>query len=302
MEEIMTNKQRVIVSVIGIFLVLITLLGITYAYFVTRIQGNTNESSVIISTANLLLKYTDGNGLLEPKEKIIPGTTIESKTFSVENLGSTTIDNYGVYIENVINEFERTTDLKMTLRCEIYDTINKTYINENCNGLTDTTYPTSNVLLITNSIPTNIRHDYTLTINYANETEIDQSNDMNKTIKGKNQIYDLNDIVDISGSITNATEGDYIVLGDNLQTSQINDGSYKLVGIGPEIHTIYVKNDTKNESGEIVTTIKGSKTLQVELGNEEKLENDILYITSTSSDITLNITSIDTELTLELAN
>lgn len=301
MEQAMTKKQKITVSIIGIFLVLITILGITYAYFLTKIQGNTNESSVIISAANLLLKYTDGNGIIEPQEDILPVTTIESKTFSVENSGTDTINSYGVYLENVINNFERTEDVIITLRCEIFDTVAREYLEGNCNGLTDTEYPTMNSLLVTNSIPINIRHDYTLIIDYANEPEIDQSNDMNKTIKGKIQIYDTNDTVDISGTIANSTEGDYILLDDS-QTSQIINGTYKLVGIGPDTHTISVKNDSKNEDEEIITTTKGSKTLLVEFNNEEKLDGNTLYITNTSDEIILNITSIATELTVSLGS
>lgn len=302
MEEIVTKKQKIMISIIAIFLVLITLLGITYAYFLTRVRGNTNENSVILSTANLLLEYDDGNEILESDGVIIPGTTIESKTFSVENKGTETISNYGIFLENVINNFERTQDVLLTITCKVYDTVNKVYLETTCNGLTDSTYPTINGLLITNSIDINRRHDYTLKVNYKNEVEIDQSNDMDKTIKGKIQIYDLNDIVNISGTVANAQDGDYIVLGDNSQISQIKNGTYKLVGIAPETYTIYVKNDTKNANGEVVTTIKGSKTIQVELGEEEKLENDILYVTSSSQNITLNITSINTELTIEKVN
>ena len=300
MEQIMTKKQRIVVSIVGIFLVLVTLIGITYAYFLTKIEGNTNDSSIILSTANMLLRYTDGNGLIEPDEKIIPGTVIETKTFSVENLGTDIVNNYGVYLENVVNYFERPQDLKLTLRCEIFDLENKTYLEGNCNGLTNATYPTLNTLLVTNSIDVNIRHDYTLAIEYKNELEIDQSNDMNKTIKGKVQIYDLNDSIDISGTVSNASDDDYVVIGDNLQTSRIINGKYKIVGLVPESYTITIKNDSINEAGEIVTTTKGSKTFTVEIGNELKYENDILYITDTTDNITLNITNIATELTIEL--
>ena len=38
----------------------------------------------------------------------------------------------------------------------------------------------------------------------------DQSADMNKTINGKIQIYNLKDIVDIEGTVTNALATDYV--------------------------------------------------------------------------------------------
>lgn len=302
MEKILTKKQKLIISVIAIFLVLVTILGITYAYFLTRVNGNTEENSVIISTAKLELIYDDGNGLIEVMEKIEPGVTIESKTFSVFNNGTHTIDNYAIYIENIINNFERPQDLRINITCKAYDTINKKYI-EDCTGLTNSIYPTLNNKLVSNSIEVGIRHEYKLTINYINELEIDQSNDMNKSIKGKIQIYDLNDIIEITGTISNYEEGDFIVLGDNKQTSQIINNTYKIVGLSPENHTITLKNNKKTDSGNIITTTKGTKTILVERGEEEKLVDSTLFVTNSSNTINLNITNvINNELILEKSN
>ena len=55
----MDRRQKIIVSVIGIFIVLLAMLGITYGYFLTRIQGNTNDTSISITTANLRIVYDD---------------------------------------------------------------------------------------------------------------------------------------------------------------------------------------------------------------------------------------------------
>ena len=60
----MNRKSKIIVSVVGITIVLLALLGITYAYYLTRIEGNTNTNSISVSTADLKLKYDDGNGNL----------------------------------------------------------------------------------------------------------------------------------------------------------------------------------------------------------------------------------------------
>ena len=299
MEETMSRKQKIIVSIVGIVLILLTLLGITYAYFLTKVIGNTNEESVIISTANLLLKYTDGNGILKSTTSVLPGTIIESKTFSVENQGTDVINNYGVYIENVLNEFERTQDVIMTVECKVYDTVNSKYLEDTCNGITDAVYPIQNSLIVTNSIAPKIRHDYLLKITYINETGIDQSNDMNKTIEGKIQIYDVNDSVDITGTILNATEGDYVVLGEEQQISRVINGKYKIVGLFPETYTIYLKNESVNENGTKLITDKGSITINVDRGDEEKLEDNTLFITPSSDEIVLDITSNGTYLILD---
>ena len=55
----MNKKTKIIVSITGITIVLLALVGITYGYFLTRIRGNDNPSSVLLTTANLELTYDD---------------------------------------------------------------------------------------------------------------------------------------------------------------------------------------------------------------------------------------------------
>ena len=76
----MNRRQKIIVSVTGIFIVLLLLVGLTYAYFLTRITGNTNDKSISVKTANLALVYGDGNGILEVGEVLVPGDTVKFKT------------------------------------------------------------------------------------------------------------------------------------------------------------------------------------------------------------------------------
>ena len=122
----MTRKQKIILSITGIILVTLILVGLTYGYYLTTIKGNTNTKSITTSLAKLELKYDDGNGLIS-KENMIPGDKIV-KTFSVENTGNKKVVNYTVYLENVINEFIDKNDLKITLKC--------TSNNGTCNGNT----------------------------------------------------------------------------------------------------------------------------------------------------------------------
>ena len=58
----MNRRQKIIVSVTGIFIVLLALIGLTYAYFVTKVTGNTNDKSITVTTANLELEYGGDNG------------------------------------------------------------------------------------------------------------------------------------------------------------------------------------------------------------------------------------------------
>ena len=90
----MNKNQKIIISIVGITIVLLALLGLTYAYYLTRIEGNTNTNSISVTTANLKLVYDDGNEELD-FTNIMPGwisdglnDNPEPKTFSVTNNGN----------------------------------------------------------------------------------------------------------------------------------------------------------------------------------------------------------------------
>ena len=196
----MSRKQRIIVSVTGIFLVLLILVGLTYAYFLTKIKGNENNKSISVTTANLLLEYADVNDELITDSAVEPGKTW-TKTFVATNKGNKTVT-YGVALENVVNTLERKEDLVYTLECKQYsktdfaiDKTNKTVsgtISGTCNGVSDeTTFPTIGTILVENDIADDKAQVYTLVVTYK-ETNTDQSVDMNKTFSAKANIVDPN--------------------------------------------------------------------------------------------------------------
>ena len=180
----MDKRQKIIISIIGIFIVLLALIGLTYAYFLTRIQGNTNEKSISVTTANLRLVYGDGSDGVIGGTNIMPSDTVYSKTFTVTNEGDA-ISEYGVFLINVINTFERKDDIKYTLSCTTDGEIA-------CNEITDeTTFPSGLSRLITNRIEPGKTHTYTLKFTYK-DSGTDQSIDMNKELSAKIQIFGAN--------------------------------------------------------------------------------------------------------------
>ena len=196
----MSRKQRIIVSITGIILVSLILIGLTYAYFLTKIKGNSNTKSISVTTANLLLEYADINDELISDSKVEPGKSW-TKTFVATNKGNKTVT-YGVALENVVNQLERKEDLVYTLECKQYlksglniDTTNKTVtgtISGTCNGVSaETTFPSIGTILVQNDIADDKAQVYTLTITYK-ETNTDQSVDMNKTFSAKANIVDPN--------------------------------------------------------------------------------------------------------------
>ena len=175
----MNRKQKIIVSVTGIFIVLLILVGLTHAYFLTRIQGNTNTKSISVTTADLKLTYGDGNGTITA-EKIQPGTMIDSKTFIVTNEGNATVNNYAVYLEELVNTLSRTGDMVYTLTCT------SSVTGKTCNGKTETSFPTQNGMLVTNNIDVKETQSYELKVVYK-EMNVDQSEDMGKSVSAKVQ-------------------------------------------------------------------------------------------------------------------
>jgi len=177
----MNRKQRIIVSITGIFIVLLALVGLTYAYFLTRITGNSNDKSIEITTANLSVTYNDdmdGDG--EPDalmvfENIIPSnTTTYTKTFKVENTGNATAT-YSVVLDNMVNEFERNQDLKYTLT---RDGVEGNVAEGNL------VVGTKQILIPKVEIEDDRIHTYTLTLKYI-DPGIDQSIDMGKELSFK---------------------------------------------------------------------------------------------------------------------
>ncbi len=184
----MNRRQKIIVSVTGIFLVLLLLVGLTYAYFLTQVTGNNNPKSISVSTANLALVYGDGNNAITANN-ILPGTTLDEKTFTVTNQGNATTD-YVVVIEILegTSKFE-SNDFTYTLTCE-----------SGCDGVdTATTFPINGGILVGNNIDVGETQTYSFTLTYE-ETGKNQTNDMNKKLEARINIKDISSINPYSGN------------------------------------------------------------------------------------------------------
>ena len=296
----MSKKQRITTSIVGIALILLTLLGITYAYYLTRIEGNTNENSISITTAKLELLYGDGNEDLS-FERIMPGDDMEAKTFTVTNNGNSKVNNYAVSLEEVTNTLTRTQDLTYTLTCVQKNASG--VVTGECEGKNDI-FPNTNSMIVVNSIEIGYVHEYSLKVVYANLTDVDQSDDMGSTIKAKVQIYGLTDTVDLTGSITNASEGDYVQINSVTKKSNIVNGIYKLVGITPGTHTLKVCSKTDTTCS--AATAKVSKTIVINKGNTSNVGTtqinnvDVPLITITSDSRTSTVGIDVTEKTIDI--
>lgn len=243
----MNRKSKIIISITGIVIISLILIGLTYGYYMTKINGNTNDKSISINMANLELTYNDGNGLIEATN-IIPGESIKTKTFTVKNTGNAKIDNYVVYLDDVVNTFVDKNDLRLTLKC--------TSDVASCNG-TIINYPSKNTILITNNIEKNETQSFELIVEFI-ETNDDQSDNMEKTLSGNIVIKDIkgtnNTLENITGTNNILIENgellnNYKIFGNSTQngtptpdspvevesvgdlitdTTDINYGKYKI--------------------------------------------------------------------------
>jgi len=217
----MNRKQKIIVSITGIFIVLLTLVGLTYAYFLTQITGNTNPSSIKVTSADLKLEYIEGNGLISA-EGVMPNKTLDVKTFKVKNTGTAKVE-YTILFENVINTFINESDIRYELK---NTTTNETVTGFVRNFLIEG-YENQKILANV-EIEKDEIHEYELTIRYV-DTGKDQSIDMGKKISFR---------VNIIGKIDNPT----MVKAENIYQNYVIAQKTNDEPIEESAATTYVKN------------------------------------------------------------
>ena len=88
----MNTRQKLTLGIAAIFMVTLTIVGVTYAYFVTRVNTTGTETKAVIKTADISVTYNDGNGVVSLQD-VEPGT-VAYKTFKVTN--SSTVASYDV--------------------------------------------------------------------------------------------------------------------------------------------------------------------------------------------------------------
>ena len=172
---IKNRSKKIVVIIVGLIItVLLSLVGITYAWLSASINRN-NVSSVQIGVANLRIIFKETSNI--EGTNIIPGWT-STKTFEIENLSRKTVK-YEISIEDVVNELLRTEDIVYKLESET-----------GCE-VEESTYPTEDTLICEGTIGVGEKQEFTLTVRYKYEEEIDQSSDMGKTIAGRIKFFHL---------------------------------------------------------------------------------------------------------------
>ena len=195
-------------------LVLLSILGYTYAYFSLQIEGTPKD--VIVSTGNLRLEYKDETDL--KLDGAFPGDSV-TKVVTVKNVGTKNVT-YSLYWGDLINTIENY-ELHVTLDCKSYINYGETTQAES--GTCDNIYravPMSDTVTTGTikgniSIDPEITHEYSVTITF-DDKNYDQSYNKNKSFKGKIGIQEYT-----APAVTNCTFD-----GELTQGAEYVNGQY----------------------------------------------------------------------------
>ena len=192
-----TNKVKVIVVTLLIFIVSIA--GITYAYFTIQITGNDTASSMRLTTANMSLIYNDVQ--IVSGEHATPGWT-QTKTLTVTNNGNVTAY-YTIIWRDLYNEVTNN-ELVISATCSS--------TSGSCPTISETVVPTTNpeghsINVKQNiEIPVGVTHTYTLTALFK-ETGSNQNYNQNREFYGTLNIAEGKEPVSITRVGTDSTTG-----------------------------------------------------------------------------------------------
>ena len=177
MDERSINKNiRIKITIISIIVLLLSIVGVTYAYFTVQVSGNNNASSINATAAQLSLIYTDVQIVMGNYEQ--PGWT-DTKVFTVKNTGTDTVS-YALKWRELENTVENG-ELVISATCAS--------TSGSCSNIPETVVPytateATNVYVFgPASIAPGVTHTYTLTATFK-ETGSNQNYNQNKYFNG----------------------------------------------------------------------------------------------------------------------
>ena len=176
-------------------MLVLSIIGLTYAYFSLEIEGTGKDISM--TAGDLRLIYKDETDL--KLTDAVPGDEV-SKVITVTNAGTRSAK-YSLYWGDLINTIENF-ELHATLDCKSYTNYGETTQTEN--GTCDKIYravPISNTTTTGNikgniSIDPGITQEYTVTVKFDNKN-YSQDDNMNKTFTGKIGIEEYTESAEI---------------------------------------------------------------------------------------------------------
>ncbi len=166
----MQKKQTILV----VASLLVVVLSVTLAYFTAQIIGKGKDVSV--SSADLKIVFTDTDGNIEGNG-ITPGWS-NSKTFTVKNESNGTYK-YDIIIKDLVNTFVTNGYLQYKIT-----STDGGYNMTEFKDIPKSSASKDKVLAYSVSIPVGVTQSYTIEFKYANDENVDQSDDMGKKLSG----------------------------------------------------------------------------------------------------------------------
>ena len=161
------DKKPNVIAIIGaVVLLILAVVGLSYAYFSAFVNGGEDDTTIEGTGAKLSLVYTDGKSVIT-SSNIMPGWSA-TKTFTVKNNGEGTAY-YKLKVFDITNKF-----VEGGLTFSIASEDGGTNVDETSVGTEDRTISPSV------SIGVGVTHTYTVTAKYVN-LEKDQTPDLGKS-------------------------------------------------------------------------------------------------------------------------
>ena len=151
--------------ILGIATVLITLIGVTYAYFTTKIIGD--RKNVTVDMAELKIIFTNGDAI-EASDVYAEDNLDIVKTFSVENKTKNDYK-YNIVIEDLVNTFKTTGYLVCKITSD-----DGGYNMTDFEDVPKRSSASDTVLTYSVEIPAKLIHNYNIEIKYINDEENSQ--------------------------------------------------------------------------------------------------------------------------------
>ena len=165
------QKKKLTLVIVSL---LVVVLSVSLAYFTAQIIGKGKDVSV--TSANLQIVFTDSDGALTETD-IEPGWSA-TKTFTIKN-DTKTEYKYNIVIKDLLNTFVT----EGYLQYKITST-NDGYNMTEFKDIPKSSIATDTILAYSVVIPNGVTQSYTIEFKYANDENVDQSDDMGKQLSG----------------------------------------------------------------------------------------------------------------------
>ena len=278
-------KNKKLLLSVGVSLLFLVAIGLTYAWFQLNITTKSNKD-ISIKIGTLKLKYTDGSSI--NAENMEPGWT-ESKVVTIENTGTKDV-NYKLTWKKLINEIMND-ELLLSINCE---SSNGSCTDMNFTGIPVVTSPDDITDAI--SIKSGEIHTINLTFEFK-ETGSSQNYNKRKKFLG---IIDVQEAIisdnpteytmytKIFDSNNNPISKAKVVIDSTITGTTDTNGYVSLEKILPGTHELVIKDSSSN--------VLDTKTIKVSQRNTSNvIDNEKIYVNKDiktfSATITLDSTN-----------